>query len=499
MISIYFRLAGAYKTGFLGLLSCCVITLFLLPLILSMKDFYENYSRIRLGFIPTVSIIFDEPYNAKTTDVILDEIKNKFIIDHSLQGAACLLKHANFNVQQDIMDQDSIFETIHKNKMLLGIDFKGNDQIFIKQDIQINCKVVQMGEFGSWYMDIEKSNDLHEGEAYLIDDQTRFPMRLSDRGDYYRLRYIETNTQQDALFFDFLNRFVHQFQKPAYTGIGTDRYTQQLENDKDIQYFHTYLKRHILAYTSLIFPSRSKYVPAIVSSDLLHSINKYDYITAANLSSKKYNIPVVAYDAFNLTPEQKMIPSMLLTHISHFNQYINRSDAQSFLYLYCNNNWADAIVHLIHQKKTHATCLTRKDIVPSYFLEKRIVSISIITLFSLFVCVYFCILLIKLIKFYSVFQDDITLLKLYGYNFSIFSTTLLFLTILANCLSACLLYLFILWNNLLLKAYYFPQIFMNWTNFAYASTIGWTVIVVCFFIENHMLKQLFYADRGKNQ
>jgi hypothetical protein len=499
MITIYYRIAGAYKSGFLGLFCCCVITLFLLPLILSVRDFYENYARIRLGFIPTVLMNIDSPYQANKINNILKEITTKYTIDHSLQGASCLLEHANFNVVQDVMDKDSMFETIHKNKMLLGIDFKGNDNITIQQDKQMSCKVIQMGEFGSWFMDIEKSQVLHEGNALLIDNQRRFHMHVSDRGDYYRLRYIETDTRHDVLFFDFLNRFVHQFQRPAYTGIGMDRYTQPHENDKEIKFFHIYLKRHILAYASLIFPSSSNYVPAIVSSDLLHSINKYDYITEAILSSSKYKIPVLANEAFNLAPEQNMNQSMLLSNIHHFYQYIAPSDSSSFLYLYCNNKWTDDIVRLIHQKNKNAKCLTRKDIVPSYYIEKAIVSVSILTLFFLFVCVFSCILLIRLIKFYSVFQDDLTLLKLYGYHFSIFSTSLSTLTILAHGVAAGFLYQFIYWNNQLLEAYYFPSLFMNWTNLFYSSLICWAIIAVCYICEKQTLKQLSYTDRGKNQ
>jgi len=501
MISLYFKLASRYKYGFLSLLLCCTMTLFLLSMVLSIKDFYENYSTIRMGFIPTVSVTIETPYDAHQMDTIVNTIKNNFPIDHSLQGAACLLERANFHVEKNVALHKQMFATIHKKKQLIGIDFKGNHNLEIKQGgTIISSKVIQMDEFGRWYLDIEKNNKLHEGEAYLIDSKNHFLVKLSDRGTYFRIHFIEKEAQAVIAFFDFLNRFIHQFQKPTYAGIGTDRFVYTLKKDSEnIKYFHIYLKRYIVAYAGLIFQSQTDVMPVIVSSDLLHSINEYDYITLARLQSKNYNIPMIAYDAFNISPEQHMSKSMLLTNLTHFNKHIKKAQSHSFLYLYCNHKWANKIVQMIHQMNNQAACLTRQNIVPSYLREQNIVFISILTLFSLFVGVYTCIVLIKLMKFYSIFQDDLTLLKLYGNQFAIFTISVLCMTIIANGISVLLFNQFIHWNNQLLDACYYPSIFMNWTNFVYASLISWGIVIISLFLENRMLNQLNYAHRGNNQ
>jgi hypothetical protein len=470
-------------------------------MVLSIKEFYENYSAIRMGFIPTVSVKIKAPYDASQMDAIVKTIKSKFPIDHSLQGASCLLDHANFRVQTNEVLHEQMFATIHKKKKLLGIDFRGDHSIYIKQGQSlIKSNVIQMSEFGRWHFDIEKTDKLHEGEAHIIDLKKQYQVDVSDRGHYLRIHYVQKDPQEIISFFDFLNRFIAQFQKSTYAGIGTDRFVYTLDSDTDkIKYFQTYLKRYIIAYAGLVFQSQTDTLPVIVSSDLLHSINEYDNITLARLQTKSYNIPVIAYDAFNISPEQHMSKSMLLTNLTHFNTHIKKEDRHSFLYLYCNHKWADKIVDEITQINRQATCLTRHNIVPSYLREQNIVFISIMTLFSLFVGVYTCIVLIKLMKFHSIFQDDLTLLKLYGNQFTIFTTSVFMMTFIANGISALLFIRFIQWNNQLLESCYYPPILMNWTNFGYASLISWGIVLISLFLENRMLNQLNYAHRGKNQ
>jgi hypothetical protein len=469
-----------------------------MPIIMSIKDYYEHYSDIRLGFLPDLAVHISEPYNQKQIDSIIESIRNKYSIDFTLQGAMNVLPESNFKVQQDIMNDESFFETIPKKMTLLGIDFKGSKLIQVFQKKHISCEVKQFGEFGHWYIDICKPTQLGIGKAYIVDGKERIEIKIFDRKNYFRIRYDEKGNNDDIKFYNFLSHFINRFQKTDYSGIDADRFAC-LDSDSDINYFHTHLKRQILAYAGLIFPPNSSYLSTIVSSNLLHSINKYDYITMANLNSTQYNIPAIAHEAFYFLPEQKMIKSMLLSNIDQFKQFVRLSESQSFIYVYCDSRYIDDIINDISNEKIQATFMSRKQIVPSYFTEKKIVTICMSTLYCLLVMMCFCIVFIKLIKFYSVLQDDLTLLKLYGYHFSIFSVSVLIIVLLSNVISAILLSLYFNWNNNLLTNYYYPSIVFNWTNYLYTSLIFYCIIGMNYLCELHLLNNISYASRGKNQ
>jgi len=498
MIAIYYKLANSYKFGFLEMFACCIILLIILPIIISVKDYYEHYSDIRLGFLPDLAIQISEPYNEHRISPIVESIKSKYSINFSLQGAMKNLTDSNFKVQQDVMNDESFFETIHKKMVLLGIDFQGSPLIQVLQDHKVSCEVKQLGEFGHWYIDVYNTAQLKTGNAYIIDGNNRINVRIFKRKDYYRIRYDETGNDDDIPFFDFLNHFISRFQKTAYSGIDADRFSS-VKSDTKIDYFNTHLKRQLLAYAGLIFPPHPQYLSTIVSSNLLHSINKYDYITMANLSSKRYNIPIIAHDAFYFLPEQKLNNNLLLSNIKQFHEFIQDSDSQSFIYIYCESSYIDDIIKDIKKENIQATFLSRKQIVPSYFTEKGIVIICISTLYFLLILLCFCISFIKLIKFYSVFQDDLTLLKLYGYNFSIFSVSVIIIVLSSNIVSAFILNLFFNWNNQLLNTFYYPSIIFNWTNYLYTTLIFYSVVGFNYLCELYLLNNISYASRGKNQ
>ena len=409
-----------YKWNFVGVFFSFVVILFLSTFLLTIRNYHSYYADIKFGFIPDVALTFDLPVKTDDLDALIEEIKAKFTINHVIQGGVKKIKDASFPVQNNWGNKNA--ETIEKNITVLGIDFRGNRKITILQDDrEIKCEVLNIGKFGSWFIEIEKTGKIAEGICSLAVGEQKIEFLVTDYGSFFKLRYHNPDNGRCDLLYKFLNDFIERFIDTRYSGINVDRFAN-LENQRGNSYeFDIHQKRKILAYAGIIFGKFQERIPALLSLDLMRSINKYGYITETELRYDNHEYKLQVIDAFNFEPDQLFNKSVALINIHAFQKIFNFTSGYNLIYLYCDDSNSEQIVSYVQQKYPNVNHILRNDVISGFNKQRIVINFCVALLYVLFFAIVFCIVFIRLLKFYSVFQDELTLFKLYGFGLYIYS------------------------------------------------------------------------------
>jgi len=494
MIKIIFCIAKDNKLNLSGILITFITILILMTLVLSIRNYYHYYSEINYGFIPDIAVYFNNFDETDSLQKLTDEIKAEFNIKQIYQGVETLLKNVSFTINSN--------ETVQKDVTVLGLIFNGDKKIYISQsNKKYCCNVINIGEFGNFYIDIQKNSNLNDGSCMLLlDDENSLsiPMIVLDYDNFIRLRYNGQSKEHDNLLYNYLIKYINRFANIKYSGINMNRFEYFQETDKLTNWFNVFYKKYILAYSGIIFEGNKNRVSSLITSDLMRSISKYFNIKSTIMKYSNEQIYLQVLDTFNFKPEKKINKSIILMNYSNFINHLKLIPKKFFIYIYCDESVNKNLLKKINDTDSKVNCILKSEIIPDLLIEQSIVNNSIKLLYLLFTSIVFFIIFIKLVKFYSIYEDDLILLKIYGFNLPIFFIMTMIVSIPGILISYTLLYYFNIFNNLLLTKYYYPPLDFNWSALVYSLITCFLILIIIYFIEIRMFHNISFSS-GDNE
>ena len=490
-----FSLISNYKSGITSLWMSFVIILCLLTILLTIKTYFSYYASVSYGFIPEIAVFFKQGIDENQIIYVTDGLENKFQISHIRMGCIHSISNAYFLMKND---QYNITQTLKQNIQIIGVVLNANKDITIFQNgHQFISTVEDLDEFGSWFIKINKVKGLKPGKCEIVTHtDVHVPVDIFDATNCFNIRFASDDTGIQQAFYAFLNHFISRFTQLDSTGIDIDRFAGTHYQTDEANVFDIYQKRRIVAYANLIFEKDPAKIHALLSNDIMKRFSKYGSITQTTLCFEDKQIQLHALDSFNYKPEKKLENSVILINYDIFKELFKGSLNQKMMFIYTPEYYLKPMIQYIQLMTPDAVYIDKNQSIPSFMNQKLIINVCSQLLSILFFVIVLCIVNIRLLKFYSIFYEDLLIMKLYGFQSYLYSILLLIVLIFSSVIAYSILFVsHYFFNKLLIQFFYQPMSFplMNY-GLALLSCI--VIFVIAFIVEYRLFHQLSYNTNG---
>lgn len=486
-----------YRISFVLIALSFVIIMCLLTLLLGIKGQYTYYTDQKMGLVPACGINFSnyiKPEELKALDL---KLTKAFTVPYSVRGANALLSEASFSVGES--------RTLEKNMVVLGIDFSRDRTLtFLQHGQRFRTPVLEIGELGRWFLKIPKVSGFQSGQCRLLFGDKNIRLNAYDYDSYFQIKAACHHCEANDDFASFAVEFLSRFLDNRYSGIGMDRFSgkpieenvSQKENMFDI-----YVKPALLSYAGIIFDQGESVIRVLLAGSLFRSVARYDIGLDTDLEFNDGSLRVRVLDSVYFDTEANYNNNIVLMNFNSFQEAFELSRSRSFIYLYgIKEDIAEEIQHFVLDKYPEASFVLRDEAVPTRARERRIIHAGIHSFYTLFFILTYFIVIVRLMKFYSVLNTQLIFIKQFGSKTLIYSTCTLGLALLSVLISLPILLYVYLFNNQLLSQYLYPPIYFQFSSFLFSCVLLFTLVAICFLIEKYILYgMLTYTQRGENQ
>lgn len=496
---IYHSLLKHNCLNFIGLVISLSGMVIVFVLIFHVRDFYKYYEEVRAGFIPEIAVSFADDLKKKDIEKLLNDL-NLFNIKDIKVGARRQINNAKFSVEsgESMNDSHHKMETLNKNIDIIGLRFDGDRHILLEQGSKkFTAKVLQIHYFGGWLIDIDKVANLKGEKAFICYQNFLIDVVLSDYGSYYQCEVANPrDSDQMKLFLNFMTDYISRFIGLQSTGIPPNRFDNLRKADRDLYELEMYKKRIVLAYAQLIF-SKGKVPRVLFSNPLFYSIAKYEQIKKTKLMMNQRQIPLMVIDSFYINSENYFNNNLILMNYKDYHSLFKTS-GYNLLFLYGKDFSSKKITEYIKENFEDANITMKHDAIPILKFQSNLVYFCMYLLLGLFLVVVSCILFIRLMKFYTVFEYELIFFKIYGLSVLVFSFMFSIIILVSIGFSYLFINIFVMANNRLLSAYYYPEIILTKDNYSYTGFIIAAIFVIVSVIEYFLFKKLNFGKRSEN-
>lgn len=478
-----------------GMFFSFVAIILVFCMLLHIKHFYNNYTEIKAGFIPEIKVRFDQPIAEEDIAVLINEIKSSHEVENIQKGYIKELGNARFDLSSEREAEKSA--SLDKNISIIGFNYNAGKKIELFQgEEKFNAEVVNIDNFGNWFINIKKNEKLKESEAHLYVNGQRINLEVLDLGEYYSLQLRDPeDSGQLRLLYDFMVEFAERFARLKNTGIPSNRFEEAENQEGELYARKIFIKRKLLGLFGLVFSGRQNDINSLISSFLYHNISRYSQARRSVLEARGQSYSLHIIDFFNLTAEKYYNNNAVLMNYKDFSNLFGIKDKINTLFIYGNNFSRKDVVADISSHYSDTNFVLSHEAIPTLNVQTKVVEYSIYFLLGVFCTAVSCIVIIRLLKFYMVYKYEMVFMKLYGYRGLIFSNLLavLFLLSLGAGYAAVKFLLHV--NNKILSNYYFPVVQMNVLALAVPALVCAAIVTGAYFLEKWQFDKLEYTTR----
>ena len=232
---------------------------------------------------------------------------------------------------------------------------------------------------------------------------------------------------------------------------------------------------------------------AVSSSFLAQDLNNFGILDNFNIETKTTSFNINIRSTIEYNPEKYYNKNIIIVNKTVLDKYFSTANQNNYIDIYLKDISTDTINQIksiVKQYDSDYKILLQEDIIPS-IKAKKILFDSSFVIMSLFVLgILFVAMYIVLIQFYSNFNSELSLLKLYGSKIP-YQT---FVNISSFVISIGLNYIFLLKENEIINTimlkYFFISYELNITDFVISATILAGYIFVIYLLEKQQIKKL---------
>jgi len=465
-----------YKSGLMMLVAGCVSVFFLLLLLQSLESLFRTHFDLQTGFLPGAYVQFMPEADIGDSTTLRQTIKNKFPDLTVIDGYEAKVKNASFS--------NGVSETLDGDITLLGFNFTGDRLITLEQNSRkYDCTIESIEKFGSWVLRTSGCVDLEEGPASLLVGQDMVPVDIYGQMNSKEIYFsdIDSNEHDSRNFFSFLDALIGSYFDLNYSGLLFDRFISPEQNHG----FQAFREKGVLAYSRIIFASDFDYeVPVLVSKNLMSDNSRYEIETQAQLQIDSQLHPLVLVDGFGFEAEKYFSNNVVLMNKNAFESDFSTLPHSVFVNIYGNDmQRLEEAIQLARQSGGVARVIRKGDAAPGLLTQMKVISSGKAGMVGTLYLVLFLMLFISLQKFYSIFDAQLYLLKLYGYNRPLFSISTVCVLLVAGVTSFALIKSFFFINNQVLKTYFYPELSLSFSVFIFYTVSAFLALIPIAFIE----------------
>ena len=232
---------------------------------------------------------------------------------------------------------------------------------------------------------------------------------------------------------------------------------------------------------------------AVSSSYLAYDLNNLGILDNFTIASGDAEFVASIRSTFSYNPEKIYDKNILIFNKKVLEEQFGVGDENNFIDLYIDDAQSeklDALKQMILKLDPDAKFITQEDIIPSIGPKKHLFNIVVISFTLLIFGILFVAMYVVLRQFYSNFESELALLKLFGLNqpFQAYINTTSFF------ISAVLIYFVLkyeesLINEIMMK-YFFTRYDFDMINYLISLLILALYIFIIYLLERSSMKQL---------
>ena len=232
---------------------------------------------------------------------------------------------------------------------------------------------------------------------------------------------------------------------------------------------------------------------AVSSSYLAYDLNNLGILDNFTMSSSDVEFSASIRSTFYYNPEKLYDKNILFFNKMVLDEQFGIGDKNNFIDVYVeadNISKLDALKKIILDYDKNAKFIMQEEIIPSIAPKKRVFSILVISFSVLIFGILFIAMYVVLRQFYSNFESELALLKLFGLN-QPFQT---YINIISFLISSELIYFILKYEesmlNEIMMKYFFTKYDFEMQNYAISLVILFIYIIIIYLLEVISIKKL---------
>ncbi len=233
---------------------------------------------------------------------------------------------------------------------------------------------------------------------------------------------------------------------------------------------------------------------AISSTFLAQDLNNFGVLDNFNIKANDDELMINIRSTVEYNPEKKYDKNIIMLNQNVLKDSLNIKDKNNYIDIYGstiqNSSSIKKLKNIIDKYDKNYTILVQEDIIPSigpkkFLFDSSVMAVTIFILSILFIAMY-----IILIQFYSNFNSELALLKLYGSKVKY----QMFVNLVSFIISTALIYFFMIHqeqviNEIMLK-YFFIEYKIDIFDYIISIVILLVYIVMNYFLESKQIHKL---------
>lgn len=233
---------------------------------------------------------------------------------------------------------------------------------------------------------------------------------------------------------------------------------------------------------------------AVSSSFLAQDLNNFGLLENFTIINENYEYPINIRSTVEYNPEKFYDKNIIMINKEYMQEVLNIENKNNFIDIYSSvfssSSKLKELSNIVSKYDKNFTILTQEDIIPSIKPKKFLFDTTVLVLAIFILMILFVAMYIVLRQFYSNFNSELSLLKLYGskipYQAYINFTSFL--------ISAVLNYIFMIKeqeiiNQIMLK-YFFVEFSISLSDFVISLSILFVYVVLLYILEYKEIKKL---------
>lgn len=454
------------------------VLIILLNVLANLGKVLSNFEETRSGFLPQEAIVLDRPMGA-------EELKRLVREGLEEKGVPPLL--GSYQTLSELSFALSGGQTFARDVGFLGLDYRNDSVLKIFQDGRL-MEARLSGYRGGYSFDIESPVDLKEGGCILVGDQGSVDMEASHLGAKMRLSMANKGDPTSQLILEnTLYEYVCEGIAPQFSGIGWDRFERG--GDTELDHFRVFKKRFVKAYAGLIYGGSDRYHTALMSPELRRAITELPTITSTGFTLANQKKRLIVLDEFHFYPEIFFRGDVVLLHNQTFRKIFGTSDMNLILFYEGSNGW-DKTAELLTFAGVSFQVLTKRDLMPGYFAQRRVILFAILGFYSFLPILVLIGFAGKFVQVFQVQKEELVFLKICGFRGLLFSLAPLAALPIAILAAFFSLRVLLAELNEKLMSFFYPHLSFNWMPFGMSIGICLVLLLLLCVFELVLFKRL---------
>ncbi len=382
---------------------------------------------------------------------------------------------------------DTLLEKLEKDKAeklkveIDGVVFNANinyvdsyyKSIVIKNNNIRNIKKISLA-----YQDIEIDNSMIESTE-LADDE----LIINFTQDNSMIKNYKIFLSKILKEFINYHRMILKLKLHSFENDDIDD-----KQDKQMVYLN-----ELTDLTDLIFTKDIGNL-AISSTFLAQDLNNFGILDDFTIKTDEYEYTVNIRSTIEYNPEVGYDKNILIVNQNILEENLNLKDKNNYIDIYSeifqNKSDIETLGRIVSKYDKSFKILSQEDIIPSIKPKKLLFSTSIISISIFILSILFIAMYIVLLQFYSNFNSELSLLKLYGSKIPYQA----FINFTSFLISAVLNYIFMLQqeaiiNKIMLK-YFFINYEISIVDYFISISILFVYVIIVYLLEYKQIKKL---------